>query len=609
MGWLIYFGVVLAASLLLGWHLGRFREACSEMTGMMAGMTIGMLGGFALGYGMTAAVGRDLFWGNLVGVLLGAVLGGWYGRAGELMGIMDGAMGGIMGGSMGAMIAAMLYPNWALQWTGVLFGGAYVAGALALTALIESRTPEHAHLHWLLPRLAGARRTRKPLPARSSAAPARRSGVAAATKPKAAQAAAVPAATKPKAATATTPVREPAPAARPIRDYYSLLGVAKDAHLEAIEEAYLDLLATGDPATVEQADRALLILRDPDRRARYDSALEESRKRQSPPPARQSAAESSTTTGDERGDCCPPKKKSTDIWQAASPEATGGATNAAAAQPTPLPARPAAVTRVPAPPPTPKPQTLAAVQAAPAKQTAAAPVPARAANAVQPATAQSRSSASTQKSSKGNKRSKHNKHATQGAQAGKNRAESQGRDQRQTARRGYAQQDDGFARRMVIGTALGAAATLLFFWIGVSVAAGGGSSAQAASDPYSNPPGAIYHAPGAIPSEAQLEGKAVTAALAADGVQTADLVLDERTSSYSPAAIKVKKGVPVRLNLSNTNGGRDCRSVVDITALGARGFIEAGQPSTLDFTPTQAGVYEINCPMRMVNPSYIVVTN
>jgi plastocyanin len=162
---------------------------------------------------------------------------------------------------------------------------------------------------------------------------------------------------------------------------------------------------------------------------------------------------------------------------------------------------------------------------------------------------------------------------------------------------------------MVVGTVLGAAATLLFFWIGVSVAAGGGSSAQAAPDSYSNPAGAIYHAPGAIPSEAQLEGKAVAATLAADGVQTADLVLDERTSTYSPAAIKVKKGVPVRLNLSNTNGGRDCRSVVDITALGARGFIEAGQPSTLDFTPTQAGVYEINCPMRMVNPSYVVVTN
>lgn len=37
-------------------------------------------------------------------------------------------------------------------------------------------------------------------------------------------------------------------------------------------------------------------------------------------------------------------------------------------------------------------------------------------------------------------------------------------------------------------------------------------------------------------------------------------------------------------------------------------FIDPGQPSTLDFTPSQAGVYEINCPMRMVYPSYIVVT-
>jgi plastocyanin len=249
-------------------------------------------------------------------------------------------------------------------------------------------------------------------------------------------------------------------------------------------------------------------------------------------------------------------------------------------------------------------------QAAPPKQTApATPVPGKAANSVQPSTAQNQGNASRHKNNKGSKQGKRNRQTTQVAPAGGRHDSSQGRDYRQAARRGYSRQDDGFARRMVIGTALGAAAALLFFWVGVSIVAGGGASAQAASNSYNNPAGAIYHAPGAVPSEAQLEGKAVMAALAADGVQTADLVLDERTSTYSPAAIKVKKGVPVRLNISNTNGGRDCRSVVDITALGARGFIEAGKPSTMDFTPTQAGVYEINCPMRMVNPSYIVVTN
>lgn len=161
---------------------------------------------------------------------------------------------------------------------------------------------------------------------------------------------------------------------------------------------------------------------------------------------------------------------------------------------------------------------------------------------------------------------------------------------------------------------MGAVATLLVFWLAFS-AAGGASGAngaggpQGAQDSYANPAGAIYHAPGAVPSEAQLDAQAVVATVGADGVQTADLVLDENTSSYSPAAIKVKKGVPVRINLSNTNGGRDCRSVVDIPALGARGFIDGSGASTMDFTPSQAGVYEFNCPMRMVSPSYLVVTN
>jgi plastocyanin domain-containing protein len=43
--------------------------------------------------------------------------------------------------------------------------------------------------------------------------------------------------------------------------------------------------------------------------------------------------------------------------------------------------------------------------------------------------------------------------------------------------------------------------------------------------------------------------------------------------------------------------------------LGARGVINSGQASTMDFTPPQAGAFEFNCPMRMVNPSHLMVTN
>lgn len=420
MGWLIYFGVVLAASLMLGWHLGRFRAACTEMTGMMAGMTIGMLGGFALGYGMAAAAGRDLFLGNLVGVILGAVLGGWFGRAGGLMGIMDGATGGVMGGSMGAMIAAMIYPDWKLQWTGMLFGGVYVVGALALTVLIESRTPDHGHLHWLLPKLTLVRSTERMHTAKSGS---RRAGNPAGATSREGTHTVASASTR-GAPAATALVRESAPVARPIRDYYSMLKVEKSAGVETLEEAYLDLLATADQETVERADRALLTLRDPQRRARYDAALAESLKRQSPSasPASAPSDKAEPVAASERGDCCPPPKKKSTPPQTVT---TAGAARGVRTVSTPS-ARPAVVTAVTAAAVAPSAPVAKSLAPVPARgQTAPIPAPRNTGNATVvsaaiPAraghvNASSPSSNSTSKQMNG-KNGKHGKHAKQAAQ-------------------------------------------------------------------------------------------------------------------------------------------------------------------------------------------------
>ena len=151
MGWLIYGLLALGVSGLLGWHLGRFRETCTEMTGMMLGMTMGMLNGFLLGYTAAAAL-NSMFWGNLFGIFFGLLLGAFFGRAGALMGVMDGAMGGVMGGSMGAMLAVMVrYPDGALLWTGVLLGGVYLLGMGALVVLVEQRAPQWASYHRLAP--------------------------------------------------------------------------------------------------------------------------------------------------------------------------------------------------------------------------------------------------------------------------------------------------------------------------------------------------------------------------------------------------------------------------------------------------------------------------
>lgn len=155
--WLLYMAAVLLVSGMVGLHLGRFRAAYTEMTGMMAGMTMGMLNGFLLGFGAAAAasafsLGPAMFWGNAVGIGLGLALGAYFGRAGGLMGVMDGAMGGLMGGSMGAMLAVMLsFPDWALLGTAALLGVVYLAGMFGLVLLIERSAPAHAALHRLAP--------------------------------------------------------------------------------------------------------------------------------------------------------------------------------------------------------------------------------------------------------------------------------------------------------------------------------------------------------------------------------------------------------------------------------------------------------------------------
>lgn len=252
--WLVYALAVLLISGLIGLHLGRFREAYTEMTGMMAGMTMGMLNGFLLGYA-AGAYAFSMFWGNLVGILLGLALGAYFGRAGGLMGIMDGGMGGVMGGSMGAMLALMIFPPDAIYWTALLLGIIYVAGMVGLVALIEQSAPEHAAMHRVLPMFTRA--------------------IAA----EAAEEAAL------KAGGPSSGLQ--------ITDYYAFLGIAQSASSREIGDAYLTKLASSDEADVERAELALAILTDPRKRQLYNRRLKESR---------------AANDYNERGDCCPPRK-------------------------------------------------------------------------------------------------------------------------------------------------------------------------------------------------------------------------------------------------------------------------------------------------------------
>jgi hypothetical protein len=253
---MLYASGVLLISGLVGLHLGRFRRAYTEMTGMMAGMTMGMLNGFLLGYAAAAAT-NSMFWGNLFGVLLGLSYGAYFGRAGGLMGVMDGAMGGVMGGSMGAMLALMVvFPRDALLWTALLFALIYVAGMVGLVVLIERSSPRHAALHRLLPLFtrAIAREVEEVVEE-------------------------------------IEPRLDPAsPSVAPIPDYYAFLGITPDASAGQITEACLAALAGAEGEDIRRAELAFATLTDPRRRAAYDRRLQESR----------SAA---------GADCCPPPRR------------------------------------------------------------------------------------------------------------------------------------------------------------------------------------------------------------------------------------------------------------------------------------------------------------
>ena len=45
-----------------------------------------------------------------------------------------------------------------------------------------------------------------------------------------------------------------------------------------------------------------------------------------------------------------------------------------------------------------------------------------------------------------------------------------------------------------------------------------------------------------------------------------------------------------------------------LRGLGASGVANPGEVTTMEFTPTQAGTFEINCGMGMMRPGYVIVT-
>ena len=99
-------------------------------------------------------------------------------------------------------------------------------------------------------------------------------------------------------------------------------------------------------------------------------------------------------------------------------------------------------------------------------------------------------------------------------------------------------------------------------------------------------------------------GRHASAAVARgdDGLQD---VLVRVDGGYSPSAIQVQAGRPVRLRFdrADTSG---CSEEVVLPDFGIRRFLPTGTVTPIEFTPDQAGTYEFTCGMGMLRGRVVV---
>jgi plastocyanin domain-containing protein len=93
------------------------------------------------------------------------------------------------------------------------------------------------------------------------------------------------------------------------------------------------------------------------------------------------------------------------------------------------------------------------------------------------------------------------------------------------------------------------------------------------------------------------EAGAVEASLGGSGVQEIGI---EVKGGYSPATIRVRRGVPVRLVFDRQETS-SCSEEVVLGDFGIRRFLPAFQKTTVELTPTEAGSFAFTCGMGMLH--------
>lgn len=81
-----------------------------------------------------------------------------------------------------------------------------------------------------------------------------------------------------------------------------------------------------------------------------------------------------------------------------------------------------------------------------------------------------------------------------------------------------------------------------------------------------------------------------------DGFQVINMKV--LSDGYAPEYVKVQRGIPVKLNLTN-NGGYSCAAGFVIPSLGIRKNVLPGESKTVEFTPEKEGKISFSCSMGM----------
>lgn len=103
-------------------------------------------------------------------------------------------------------------------------------------------------------------------------------------------------------------------------------------------------------------------------------------------------------------------------------------------------------------------------------------------------------------------------------------------------------------------------------------------------------------------TETQPQPPPVAAAPTGD-VQTFDLKISG--DAYEPAAITVRDGVPLRLNVTRDDKPT-CGDVLSIPSQNISRPIPVNQVTTIEFTPHKAGDLEFTCGMNMMRGRIVV---